>query len=66
MLSLVSYYGSLVPRFAAEAMTGRDFRDATWSAVAALQAEAVAGTRVVPTTIEDYLELLPSAPARPL
>ena len=66
MLSLVSYYDSLVPRFAAEAIAGRDFRDATWSAVVALQEQLVAGTIPMPSTIEAYFELLPALPERPV
>jgi hypothetical protein len=66
MLSLVSYCDSLVPRFAAEAIAGRDFRDATWSAVVVLQDQLVVGTVATPSTIGAYFELLPAIPSRPV
>ena len=66
MLSLVTYINSLIPRFKAEATVGRDFRDATWSAVVTIQAEVTGGTLPMPATIDDYLALLPAIPTRPV
>ena len=65
MLSLVTYIDSLIPRFKAEATVGRDFRDATWSAVVTIQMEVMGGTLPMPATIADYLALLPAIPSRP-
>ena len=45
---------------------GRDFRDATWSAVVTIQSEVMVGTLPMPATIADYLAILPSIPARPV
>ncbi len=66
MLSLVTYLDSLIPRFKAEATVGRDFRDATWSAVVQIQTDVMGGILPMPATIDAYLALLPAVPSRPV
>lgn len=51
ILSLATYKGSNVPKFAKEGAAGSDWRDAVWDKCYAILAEVQAGTRTAPTDI---------------
>lgn len=57
ILSLASYATSTTPRFAADGVAGRDWRDAVWSHCYQALAEVVAQTRQIPTEAELIAEL---------
>lgn len=60
ILSVCTYAGSAVPKFAAEGAAAVTARDATWSACYALLAEVEGGTRPMPATVDDVMALLPA------
>jgi hypothetical protein len=60
-VSMISYEGSSVPQFAAEAAALRAWRDNVWVAVAAIEADVAAGERSTPS-IADLVAALPKSP----
>lgn len=60
ILSACTYATSTVPRFQAEGQACVEARDATWSTLYALLAEAQAGTRPMPSSYADIEPLLPA------
>jgi hypothetical protein len=59
MLSLCSYRGSTVPKFAAEAIAALAWRDAVWAHCYQALADFKAGNRTAPTAAELIAELPP-------
>lgn len=57
ILSACTYIGSSVPKFAAEAQTCINLRDATWAACYAILADVNAGLRTLPTVDSTPIEL---------
>lgn len=60
ILSCATYATSTVPKFAAEGQYAVEARDATWSALYAMLAEVLAGTRPLPA---GYADIEPELPA---
>lgn len=60
MVSLCTYIGSAIPKFATEAEYGKTARDATWATLYAIDAAVSAGNRAAPVSYEEIeLELPP-------
>lgn len=60
ILSACTYATSSVPKFAAEGQYCVNARDATWSALYAILAEVLGGTRAMPTSFADIADDLPT------
>lgn len=60
ILSASTYATSTVLKFAAEGQYAVDARDQTWSALYALMAEVLAGTRPMPESFAEVEPLLPN------
>lgn len=60
ILSLCTYSGSLVPKFAAEGQYGVQLRDDTWSTCYQILADVEAGTRPLPSGYEEIAPELPT------
>lgn len=60
ILSACTYATSTVVKFKAEGQACVNLRDATWSAAYNILAQVQAGTRPVPTTIDDIAADLPA------
>lgn len=59
ILSACTYATSTIPKFAMEGQAAVNLRDSTWATLYSLMEEVQAGTRVLPSTVEDVLLLLP-------
>lgn len=60
ILSLCTYSGSLVPKFAAEGQYGVQLRDDTWSTCYQILADVEAGIRPLPSGYEEIAPELPT------
>lgn len=60
MLSACSYMASAVAQFSGEAAYCISARDDTWAACFQIQTDVMAGTRSMPTTVEEILAELPA------
>jgi hypothetical protein len=65
IVSAASYANSTVAQYKADALALIAWRDATWQAAEALQAQITAGTAQPPATETAFIALMPIAPARP-
>lgn len=59
--SMISYEGSSVPQYAAEAAALRAWRDNVWLAVAEIEGEVIAGKQTAPS-VSDLIAALPPHP----
>jgi hypothetical protein len=57
--SACTYVTSTEPRYATDAATAVAMRDSTWATLHSLFDETVQGTRQMPSTVEEVIELLP-------
>jgi len=59
ILSACTYATSAIPKFAGEGQYAVNARDNTWSTLYTLMGEVQAGTRTMPTTVDEVMALLP-------
>ena len=59
ILSATTYATSTIPRFAAEGQYSVALRDTTWAAMYAIMDEVNAGSRPMPTSLDEVAMLLP-------
>jgi hypothetical protein len=60
-----TYVGDPCAKFNNEAVALRSWRSTTWQAAETLDAQIIAGTAQMPTTVAAALLLMPTAPTRP-